>query len=1253
MHTREELQSHQSLPETSGNNVELTDSSASYIVIDNAPRQPPRDETEYLRIPPAKPPGSRFARLSCVPEPKGYWKPTSLHFSGTLIICLLLHIAVYCVARHYSQKRGIFVGSSQSYDWIFRFAPSLVAVLILAWCTQIFRDYTSIAPFFPRNVSARYRYKPRLYSRSARHEALSKCRPKVLIGCAFLTLLANSTILRKILLENHISVASTSSSTLNKKFIAALAETVSPPSGLDWENIQGSMTKAREGWVVNDISFSASIVVQLIMVLTIISLRIRHLPFRWKWNRDLRSAFDHRSTGLLQTPSKLVTLAEIFRAPEVRHIFQGIDAASPAQGRVALLERMSSLGFRHRIKICQKRLTSAIHVYRGAHERPQFQVRLSLTKHRKTLLRIRHAFVPGILRKTVLIVMILLILLSLGLGAYLVTANKPFYFWVVNSVIQSASDSRSAWTQQLLFVLLPLLLLSIFWVWGWKIDTFYRASQPYAKLYTGCTGPNSICLDYVHTSLFLLPFTATFQGHLRLAWLSLLFLLGSLVLVLPAGLFMYEGSLVYDQMQAKPSQSLTTGRYQSGDGLFDQDTFQSVAVKAVLGSIADQSWANGNTMFPEIELDSGTYDVVWNGLSADLQCRQTVLEFEPQSLCGRLGAKLNDGQLGRFEWSDFCYFDTEQLSSSDGQAMVADVNACPTQKTQPSSIKNNLTSTSTVSTRLPSITSSFSSITSSLDRISSSTKVTVSAPASTRPGTTDDCFQWYTPQVGDTCRQIAQALGIDWETLRQWNTEIDSDCRNLQAGVPYCVDGMLGLARTRLRERKDLSTTSCTGWTYIPSECTLTKSGFWLLVNAQGPFISTSKTQTGLSSVERSTSLICTPNFLSKSVNITVASSVNSTVRQNNVVSSNKIDIETWPDPRTGQQFNDYFGTQLIQNGFGGSYKQLSDGSIVDRISLLAASNSTNFTDGFHDPSEFQRIASYAFGLVFATIASKPVSSDNSTVFFQSAESQSNLQSVQVKRHILAATVDPVPLYIIMGYLALVGLSIPCIYLPRSRRTPLDPRHPANAIVNIYDSAFIQEVQNIVDRGGDPEAELKARRFAFGVYEGVSTRERRLGIDFAERVTIVNSRNRQASSDDEEKMSMISVDSLRVPEAAEPPSAAEFEGRGEYNIPVVRLAAARARGNRDSDGFETARGYQPVPYRVDSDNVVFQSGVDDTGKSSPLSWLKGVMKGKPDGTTISVRDVGVRSGSEGSSLSSTVRRNWQGLMNLMKGPLAN
>lgn len=59
----------------------------------------------------------------------------------------------------------------------------------------------------------------------------------------------------------------------------------------------------------------------------------------------------------------------------------------------------------------------------------------------------------------------------------------------------------------------------------------------------------------------------------------------------------------------------------------------------------------------------------------------------------------------------------------------------------------------------------------------------------TLPGTIAGCPTYYTVKTGDTCAIMENQYGITLDQIRQWNTEIDANCANIQPGIGYCVSG--------------------------------------------------------------------------------------------------------------------------------------------------------------------------------------------------------------------------------------------------------------------------------------------------------------------------------------------------------------------------------------------------------------------------------------------------------------------------------
>jgi hypothetical protein len=65
--------------------------------------------------------------------------------------------------------------------------------------------------------------------------------------------------------------------------------------------------------------------------------------------------------------------------------------------------------------------------------------------------------------------------------------------------------------------------------------------------------------------------------------------------------------------------------------------------------------------------------------------------------------------------------------------------------------------------------------------------VTASASAPTQTGTASNCGLYYNVAAGDTCNSINLRFGINFETLRSLNPELNKDCTNLWLNYAVCV----------------------------------------------------------------------------------------------------------------------------------------------------------------------------------------------------------------------------------------------------------------------------------------------------------------------------------------------------------------------------------------------------------------------------------------------------------------------------------
>lgn len=73
---------------------------------------------------------------------------------------------------------------------------------------------------------------------------------------------------------------------------------------------------------------------------------------------------------------------------------------------------------------------------------------------------------------------------------------------------------------------------------------------------------------------------------------------------------------------------------------------------------------------------------------------------------------------------------------------------------------------------------------------STTTSTIVAAPTQTVAGTTDECYEWYVVQSGETCADMEEDYGITLDTIRALNTYVDAACDNIWANYAYCVNGV-------------------------------------------------------------------------------------------------------------------------------------------------------------------------------------------------------------------------------------------------------------------------------------------------------------------------------------------------------------------------------------------------------------------------------------------------------------------------------
>ncbi|KAL2788492.1 hypothetical protein BJX66DRAFT_327064 [Aspergillus keveii] len=62
-------------------------------------------------------------------------------------------------------------------------------------------------------------------------------------------------------------------------------------------------------------------------------------------------------------------------------------------------------------------------------------------------------------------------------------------------------------------------------------------------------------------------------------------------------------------------------------------------------------------------------------------------------------------------------------------------------------------------------------------------------PENAAPESTEDCYDWYSTEEGDTCDSMLQCGNIALDAFYAWNPSVKYDCSNLTLNTSYCVSG--------------------------------------------------------------------------------------------------------------------------------------------------------------------------------------------------------------------------------------------------------------------------------------------------------------------------------------------------------------------------------------------------------------------------------------------------------------------------------
>ena len=188
-----------------------------------------------------------------------------------------------------------------------------------------------------------------------------------------------------------------------------------------------------------------------------------------------------------------------------------------------------------------------------------------------------------------------------------------------------------------------------------------------------------------------------------------------------------------------------------------------------------------------------------------------------------------------------------------------------------------------------------------------------------------------------------------------------------------------------------------------------------------------------------------------------------------------------------------YFSTTLNHSEFSGEIHQLSEGYLLDYLSIMMLANSTPLT--FQTAADMAQVASNAFSQVFSLFATRATDNNRGTTLMQPVKLSQHI--VDSHELIQVVFIDTFALKVATAILVIYCLSVLLLYPGNERRTVADVSNVGDVLAMIYDSSLISRSYN--QDGEYDESSIRNTRFTYGVFQGTSG-ERRLGIEVVDEV---------------------------------------------------------------------------------------------------------------------------------------------------------
>lgn len=417
-----------------------------------------------------------------------------------------------------------------------------------------------------------------------------------------------------------------------------------PSSG--WQSIEGSTKTYETGWLIETFPFGFAVILLLLTCAPLVLERRLRLPgYLTSAKRSGQKSL--KRSGLYGTTSSIVGLAFCFQDSTVRKLLEGVDLMENNKARQTIAGRLGAnvlllrrwrnpplpggdpdKTFETPALIKSTFLTSSQQQRSSAEQVPDQE------PEEDALEKLTYGDVPVILSWWLLLIL-LLVIIAIIIAVFVSITHlhdSTFLLWHQKPNREAISAQLVSYIQRLILSGLPPLVLGVLSsLWWSEIDLYFRRTQPFAALRQGALGVHSIGLQYVHDFHGAVTFKAVKHGHLWLALITFVTLLGKVGIVLAVGIFkpqkVFSGakeSVAYYSVFRDRTFPVSVA---IGEAF--QKSFKQVFLSLLIFDYTSLTgWKAGYTQFPMLWMERSRYNVTMDGVRGMLTCTNNPVEFE-------------------------------------------------------------------------------------------------------------------------------------------------------------------------------------------------------------------------------------------------------------------------------------------------------------------------------------------------------------------------------------------------------------------------------------------------------------------------------------------------------------------------------------------------------------------------------------------------------------------------------------------------